>query len=275
MPRNSYMPQYHCWSENAFQADRQVQRMPYPARRLYRALLQAAFTCPTRPYLPADDEGLYLLAEADDPAYWNLHKEPVLRMFTPFSSDGEELRARKRLTLDWNQMMEVIDQKKKAGRARHSKSADAEHTSADVPKLKTETKKKTETKENLNVNELKTVSVSVSGSGSGSSQPDEMHQVSAGDDSPSELLALWNSLSDQPGSAADFKEILESYRRCENNEVPAEECKNVMLWALNVSNYWPKALKGTRGFSNAYGAIQDQYLTYCEKVESSKETGRR
>jgi hypothetical protein len=60
MPRNSYMPQYHCWSENAFQADRQVQRMPYPARRLYRALLQAAFTCPTRPYLPADDEGLYL-----------------------------------------------------------------------------------------------------------------------------------------------------------------------------------------------------------------------
>jgi hypothetical protein len=197
-------------------------------------------------------------------------------MFTPFtSSDGEELLERKRLTLDWNQMMEVIDQKKKAGRARHSKSTDAEHTSADVPKLKTETKKKTETKENLNVNELKSVSVSVSGSGSGSSQPDEkQHQVSAGDDSPSKLLALWNSLSDQPGSAADFKQILECYRRCEY-EVPAEECKNVMLWAFNVSNYWPKALKGTRGFYNAYESIQSQYLTYCEKVESSKETGRR
>ena len=133
MPHNKYMPQYHCWSENDFQADRQVQRMSYPARRLYRALLQAAFTCPTRPYLPADDEELYLLAEADDLEYWILHKEPVLKMFTPFKGEGgEDLLERKRLTRDWQQMTETIAQKQKAGRARHGKSAYAEHNSTDI-----------------------------------------------------------------------------------------------------------------------------------------------
>ena len=120
MSHNKYMPQYHCWSENDFQADRHVQRMSYPARRLYRALLQAAFTCPTRPYLPADDEELYLLAEADDLEYWILHKEPVLKMFTPFKGEGgEDLLERERLTRDWQQMTETIAQKQKAGRARH------------------------------------------------------------------------------------------------------------------------------------------------------------
>jgi hypothetical protein len=285
MAHNKYMPQYHCWSENDFQADRQVQRMPYPARRLYRALLQAAFTCPTRPYLPADDEELYLLAEADDLDYWNLHKGPVLKMFTSLKGeDGEELLERKRLTRDWLQMMETIAQKQKAGRARHGKSAYAEHNLAEIEqrigdalKLKPETKIKTETKtkQNSNLNQ----SVSVSGSDTVSCSDESIRKFHLPDDSEilDDLLSTWIALSGKTGSAADFKPLLEGYivHARDNTTTVADlsgHCKGLMRWALNTSDYWPSRLKSSRSFRDAYDTIEKQWRRYQAAASASAET---
>jgi hypothetical protein len=284
MPHNKYMPQYHCWSENDFQADRQVQRMSYPARRLYRALLQAAFTCRTRPDLPADDEELYLLAEADDLEYWILHKEPVLKMFTHFrDEDGEDLLKRERLTRDWQQMTETIAQKQKAGRARHGKSAYAERNSADIEqssedalKLKTETKIQTKIKIKQNSNIKNSVPFPERYTVSHSDETIRF-QLSADDSTPNDLLATWTALSGKSGSAEDFKAILESYEVFVSQNVTSEqlacECKIVMNWAFNTSDYWPSKLNNSRSFKSAYDTILKQWSKYKSSVQASTETG--
>jgi uncharacterized protein YdaU (DUF1376 family) len=281
MPDKKYMPQYHCWSENDFQSDRQVQRLPYPARRLYRVLLQAAFTCPTRPYLPANDEELYLLAEADDLEYWSLHKGPVLKMFTPFKGkDGEDLLERKRLTRDWQQMTETIAQKQKAGRARHGKSAYGEHTAADALKTETENETETKTKTKSKLNQNKTETTSVSSLVSGSTERMNSAEANSGEDYAKKLLALWTELSGQSGSAADFPAILNTYVEGEEDdeeiahdttdEEISEEIGEVMRWALTVSSYWSKKLKGSGGFRNAYPASRANQRVQCLVLARSR-----
>jgi len=264
MPINEYMPQYQCWSESDFQSDRHVQRMPYPSRRLYRALLQAAFVCATRPYLPVEDEELYLLAEADDIEYWLQHKEPVLRMFTRITGEGgQELLERKRLTRDWNQMMEGVNNKRKAGRARHSKSTGAEHAAAGALKLKPETKVKPEMK--LKRNETETDSAS--GSGSVAIDSTDRQQLSTDDTRADELSEMWTNLSGTTGSPVDFAAILDSYTEGED---PIPECMDLMHWAINVSNHWPAALVNSRSFKNAYETIRGQRDRYLSAAAANK-----
>src|SRR5437899_2643146 len=94
-----YEPEYVCWYEREFWADRAVIRMSWLQRHLYRALLQAAFYCSTRPNLPDDDSELWDLAGAENPEMRQREKGLILTKFQPFvDQDGRKLLRHKRLT---------------------------------------------------------------------------------------------------------------------------------------------------------------------------------
>jgi hypothetical protein len=121
----THKPKYMCWYEEDFWADRYVSQMPRQARHFYRALLQAALFCPTRPYLPTDDTELALYADAD-PQDWQTHKAAVLHKFTKVTIEGVELWSHKRLLDQW----EIIQREfkrwsemgKKSGESRKAKA---------------------------------------------------------------------------------------------------------------------------------------------------------
>ncbi len=106
-------------------ADRYVSQVPRQARHFYRALLQAALFCPTRPYLPTDDAELALYADAD-PADWQTHKAVVLHKFTKVTIEGVELWSHKRLLEQWEKIQKEYSQwsemGKKSGESRKPKA---------------------------------------------------------------------------------------------------------------------------------------------------------
>jgi hypothetical protein len=99
-------PLYQPWNEEAFRADVQVYAMAPVQRWMYRTLLQSAFFCSTRPYLPDDDTQLWMLAGCESHKQWDRNKDTVRAMFTPVELDGARLLSRKRLVEDWNRLEE-------------------------------------------------------------------------------------------------------------------------------------------------------------------------
>lgn len=109
-----FEPAYQFWHEREFWSDEHVSRgMTYMQRHLYRALLQAAFHCSTRPYLPNDDDKLWLLADAGSKENWMENREAILVKFE-IVEDGK-LLSHKRLMRDWTKLLEYYGSKAKAG----------------------------------------------------------------------------------------------------------------------------------------------------------------
>lgn len=100
-------PIYQPWCEDQFNADHNVQKMDSISRWIYRTLLQASFFCSTRPYLPAEDSELWMLAGCDDEKTWKKHKKSVLPMFTEIEKRGRKLLARKRVVEDWQKIEKI------------------------------------------------------------------------------------------------------------------------------------------------------------------------
>lgn len=109
-------PLYQPWSEEAFRADIQVMAMAPRQRWMYRTLLQAAFFCSTRPYLPDDDAQLWMLAGCESLKQWERDKYVVRAMFTPVEMDGVRLLSQKRLLADWTRIAEKRQALAEAGR---------------------------------------------------------------------------------------------------------------------------------------------------------------
>lgn len=99
-------PMYQPWNEEEFQADVFVRGMTWLQRHLYRALLQAMFFHSTRPYLPADDEVLWVLSGAESPEMWEQNKSRIMKRFTAVF-DQPELLENKRVTADWIRLTDV------------------------------------------------------------------------------------------------------------------------------------------------------------------------
>jgi hypothetical protein len=112
----TYKPKYMTWWEEDFLSDRKVMRMLPQARHYYRALLQAALFCSTRPYLPNIEEELMLLADAISPEDWSTHRETVLRMFDACELNGVQLYSHKRLLEQWKIMQDQQKHWKEMGR---------------------------------------------------------------------------------------------------------------------------------------------------------------
>ena len=111
----THKPKYMCWYEEDFWADRYVSQMPRQARHFYRALLQAALFCPTRPYLPDDDTVLAMYADAD-PQDWQTHKTAVLYKFTKEDVGGKPMWSHHRLDEQWDIIQKQYEQWSQAGK---------------------------------------------------------------------------------------------------------------------------------------------------------------
>jgi len=127
-------PEYICWHENEFMADRAVVRMQPHQRLMYRALCQVARYCETRPYLPDDDNELYVLADADSLDHWKANREAILVKFQRVTVDGKPMLAHKRVLADAAQYEEWLAQKRGAGKAsadsRRQRALDGRSTGA-------------------------------------------------------------------------------------------------------------------------------------------------
>lgn len=126
----NYKPKYMCWWEEDFWTDRSVVMMPWQARHFYRALLQAALFCATRPYLPIDDTQLAILADApiED---WQKFKSAVLHKFTKVTIEGVELWSHHRLMQDWTKLKSEHDKFSEAGKRGNAKRWEKESSGGD------------------------------------------------------------------------------------------------------------------------------------------------
>ena len=148
MSLNRHKALYQPWNEEEFNGDFLVQQMNQMEKWMYRSLLQAAFFCATRPYLPDDDKQLWRLAGCDDAKTWGKHKAKVLKMFQKFREGDLKLLCQKRIQIDWNreqERREVLSKKGLKG-AEAKKSKVAAATAPATPELqhKISTNKQTE-----------------------------------------------------------------------------------------------------------------------------------
>jgi uncharacterized protein YdaU (DUF1376 family) len=110
----TYEPNYICWYGKDFQADVTVRRLTPHQRLMLRSLLQEAFYCSSRPYLPEDDEELAILADADSLAQWKKNKDAVMRKFTLIPEKGW---LNNRVYRDWLQHVAAQQNRSEGGKA--------------------------------------------------------------------------------------------------------------------------------------------------------------
>jgi hypothetical protein len=101
-----YKPQFLQWDETAFLADIRVSRnLNWMQRHIYRTLLQSCFVCKTRPYLPVDDEQLFMLADVQDAGMWLANKAAVLSLFElTEDEEGNQVYSHPRILEEWEKL---------------------------------------------------------------------------------------------------------------------------------------------------------------------------
>lgn len=111
MKKEKIKPQWMRWYEDSFQADVRVRYMKPMQRHLYRALIIQSFYCDTRPYLPDDDDKLWMLADADSKEHWMQHAETVRGMFKPTEVDGVKLLCHGKVLREWENTVKMYSGK--------------------------------------------------------------------------------------------------------------------------------------------------------------------
>jgi hypothetical protein len=107
---------YQPWRNEAFLADEYVQAMSPIQRWIYRTLLQAAFTCSERPYLPDDDSRLWALAGCETSSQWVANKEVIRARFVPVTIDGKPLLGHKKVLEDWSRIQDALATRRESAR---------------------------------------------------------------------------------------------------------------------------------------------------------------
>lgn len=127
-------PDYIPWNEDEFYADINVRGLSTIQKWMYRTLLQNAFFCPSRPYLPDNDDMLWILAGCESKQQWDENKEAIRKIFFSVRKDGKKLLAQKRLLSDWNALvnrrLEYIERARKGGEARSKQQASLKQAEA-------------------------------------------------------------------------------------------------------------------------------------------------
>lgn len=106
MSLNGHKPLYQPWNEDEFMSSPAVNSMNWLQRLFYRSLLQKSFFCPTRPYLPDDDNELWQLAGCENKRQWVANKKRILLNFTKLYKSGRNLLKHNRVELDWDREIE-------------------------------------------------------------------------------------------------------------------------------------------------------------------------
>lgn len=98
-------PLYLPWNEEEFLSDVYVRGMTSVQKWAYRALLQSSFFQSTRPYIPDDDEVLWVLAGCESIGQWRENRSIVLARFGLRTESG--LIGNKRVVEDWDKLLET------------------------------------------------------------------------------------------------------------------------------------------------------------------------
>ena len=153
--RDDHMVFYQPWREDAFQTDIYVRHMPAVARWMYRTLRQAAFACEEAPYLPNDDDQLWMLAGCESKTQWMEYAASVRARFTPVVIEGKSLLSHPTELKDWERIEHHYAQRRESGRkgglarARNAKAqAQAEFDGDEDLSIAQVTHKEGSTKEN-------------------------------------------------------------------------------------------------------------------------------
>ncbi len=311
-PGEEYEPDYLCWHERDFMGDRVVVRMSPLQRLMYRALLQAAPYCSTRPYLPDDADELVYLADAPDLDAWRSNSAAILKKFYRVEFEGVGYWAHKRILADYRQMIEADAKRKreweakkearsasasKAGNKRwekeRAKPSDSDAAGSDShdsmrddasnkPETNSQAEKKPERESKRQSTETETnmVSVSVSGhadKGSISSVTNPLSESASGSGSveieASVCLNLWlKTRNEDEVTAADYDE--QPIIRLLHDGVAAAEIKRVLHW-LPKSDYWGKPGKGQLKGTAGFRSAYKAILRSYENYRESVLTSKR
>jgi uncharacterized protein YdaU (DUF1376 family) len=110
-----FKPKFIMWDEDAFRADRIVQRMTPRQRAMYKNLLMECYVGPQRPYLLDSDDDMWLAADAESKAEWLANRDAILVKFTPVTGDdGSKLLQNKRTLEEWANLEARLIQRKNA-----------------------------------------------------------------------------------------------------------------------------------------------------------------
>ena len=265
-----YEPDYICWHENDFMADRQVARMTPHQRLMYRSLCQAGMFCSTRPYLPDDDNELFLLADADSVEQWKQNREAVLVKFQRVEVAGKPMLAHKRLLSDWARIIEVVNQKRAAasrgGQARAKQLANAwQPDSTQMPaarlagdsqsKTESETETQTESESETESETITNDNSKYAGSVAGHSQKQNRIVKT---DIQEHIVTLFESYVGEMVHDSVFDPLLSCH--------DPQKVASVMRWAFTRSNHWAKGKSGeitsAQEFVRAFPKIEQQYDKY-------------
>lgn len=127
-------PKYQLWNEEEFLGDLYVRAMTPLQRWMYRTLLQASFFHSTRPYLPDDDNLLWMLAGCENKQQWLNNMDPVRAMFTPLEEAGVRLIGQKRVVSDWERLLDKRELHAELGRRGGEATAQAHAAAFASPK---------------------------------------------------------------------------------------------------------------------------------------------
>lgn len=133
---NGHKPLYVPWNEEEFRGDVYVSAMSPLQRWMYRTLLQTAFFHSTRPYLPDDDNLLWMLAGCENKQQWLDNAETIRAMFSTIEIDGKNLLSQKRLLLDWDRLEERRTALSERGRSGGLATANRVLSDAQASKVK-------------------------------------------------------------------------------------------------------------------------------------------
>ena len=125
-----FKPRFITWYEDDFRADRIVARMTPLQRAFTRSLMLECYYNEQRPWLPTDDNKLWLLADAASLEQWLENKDAVLVKFTPVTHSGISLYENKRVLEEWQILEDRLKQRRSAGAA----SAKARRKRGNAPK---------------------------------------------------------------------------------------------------------------------------------------------
>jgi uncharacterized protein YdaU (DUF1376 family) len=110
---NGKKPVYHQWDEPSFMMD--TMHLPWLERLLYRALLQGAFHCSTRPDIPDDDLQLQRMLCIPE-SVWTEHKADVRAMFQAETVNDKKVLFQNRLRKDWTTLEDMRRKRSEAGK---------------------------------------------------------------------------------------------------------------------------------------------------------------
>jgi uncharacterized protein YdaU (DUF1376 family) len=224
MSRKDFKPFWIKWDETAHLSDYAVLRMTPHQRLMYRNLIITSYYCSSRPYLPDDDEVLWLMADADTLEHWKANRQAIMVKFTQFvDSNGKRLLSNKRVLEEWEELEASLEQKKSAAAksvaARRRRAATEEPLPAEAepereveaePELEVEVERSTPVERSLNER-------SESGGGVGDSED----ALACRSRTPAPLL-------NQDGGNGDKMSLMEALDRQVSNEEIEKQVRHLL-----------------------------------------------